>query len=425
MSPLIHPNLSPLSTEAITEEPRDLLPIECKNDTTVPSLLGLNYTQYCHADLEGNDLDNDMANTFQDCIDSCTHHQPLCNGVVWNTDNNYCWRKSNSASLSSLTPRNNTMSAMPFAFQITQSYKDMVCPYPNLSKQRMSTGLEFKILCAADLSGDNLWTSEQPVEEYMHAEKMEDCLESCAEHHPLCSRMTYVADLIGGSWLNCWLKTASRKKPSSWTATLAHSAEALLPKLERAVCKNNSLMTSEDGRVFKHSCDDYRVLNDTAVSPLKTYHEKSVENCMKRCNHKDLKCTAIAFDVGLQSGYQNCYLFDSIPPWREQHSNYTFLYLESLSSRYQAPPPHASAPKPEGWIVGGVLMMCVVSGLLAWCWHRFRYHRKKENRSHGPAEMLATVRDDLPLADIASSRQWHTALSRKLLGRRAPGRHSE
>jgi hypothetical protein len=71
------------------------------------------------------------------------------------------------------------------------------------------------------------------------------------------------------------------------------------------------------------------------------------------------KCINVAFDSGLQSGYLNCCLFNSFPPPKGQHSDLTFLYLDSLAEQYHPPP-----PKRATRLSGGVIA-AIVLGLLA------------------------------------------------------------
>lgn len=260
---------------------------------------------------------------------------------------------------------------------------EIVCPYPNLSKQKTGVGLEFTILCGANLEKNDMYNPEVDAFPWMHAETLEECMNSCANHHPLCTQITFDGDFEEAGWMNCWLKT-SRSKPVSWTTFITHSALASVPSLQSVACRNNSLHTAGDGRVFKVSCDDQRVMSTTAIPPLGTYHEKSVEDCTTRCTHASSTCVAIAFDRGLQSGYLNCYLFSSIPPPVERHSNYTFLYLESLSSHFIPPPSKPAPSSRRPWIAGPIAGLCVAIAISIWYWS---WHRKRElKRSNVPGK---------------------------------------
>lgn len=149
-----------------------------------------------------------------------------------------------------------------------------------------------------------------------------------------------------------------------------HSAYASIPSFDKGpACKYNSQYTAEHGKVFKVSSDDFRVLTDTNVPPLGIYHEKFVCNCRNRCASPNSTCDAVVFHISLQSGYQNCYLFDSIPPPGEHQSNYTFVYRESLASQYKPPPPLLSTStavyRDAGAVVGVSIALAIPLVILA------------------------------------------------------------
>lgn len=261
--------------------------------------------------------------------------------------------------------------------QITQNQSEIVCPYINLSKRTTTTGLNFTILCGADVDGDGIYDRNVDSASAMHADSMEECLENCANSHPLCTRVSYLADSRGGGWLNCWPKAGVTVQLTASATFLKHSANALIPTLKKADCKTDSALVATDGRNFKVSCDDWRVLNDATTPPLETSHQASVEDCTNRCASTNSTCTSVVFDVGLQSGYRNCYLFNSIPSAGKQRSNYTLLYDEAISSQYK-PPSKTSAPN-KSWIAGPVVGGCAVLTILAWFWFWYRKHKSKKH----------------------------------------------
>ncbi|KAF2807126.1 uncharacterized protein BDZ99DRAFT_465057 [Mytilinidion resinicola] len=359
--------------------PRDGLSTNCRNGTVVPSIQGLNYTQYCNYDLNGHDLGWGNGNSLQECIDSCTSYHPACFGVTWDPLRRFCWLTDGSIAASDLQPvQSNFVSALVFPSQTTQQSADFVCPYPNLSTHKARSGMEFKMLCGAMFPGD----SADDFLDAMHVESLDDCLDQCAGHHPLCSRVTYGVDLQGRGWLNCGLKKFDENvKPISSTKFMTHSLEAVIKPPKKVDCVSPSVRKDNAGRSFKTSCSDLRNLNTTEAQPLATYHEVSIDDCLQHCSTANSTCATVLFDAGLQSGYQNCYLFDSFPPPQHRNSDFTFMYLESLSSQFQPPPP----PKPEkkGKIAGAVVGSLIGTALLIWLlvwWCRWR--KNKQNFKH-------------------------------------------
>lgn len=344
----------------------------------VQSIQGLNYTLYCNADLPVLDADNSGTDNLQDCIDSCTRHVSACWGISWVESSRICFRKKSSISNADLKPsESNIISALSAAIQMRPRMADYICPYPNLSTQKARSGMQFKIFCGSYYTNEFL--------NAVHVESLDDCLEECAQYHPLCTHVSYSADIIGNGWLNCQLKKVEGKSELvPFTRTMAHSAEAVINKQDQpkqSQYTNGSAITSQDGRVFRASCNDQRDINDTSATPLASFHELAVEDCVGRCSGGNLKCAAALYDASLELGYQNCFLFDRIPPPKEYNPDSTFFYLETLSSTYQAPPSKSKLSLNSGEIVGISLGSCAVVIMVGWLlvwWYRRRKIDAKE-----------------------------------------------
>ncbi|KAG9229347.1 hypothetical protein BJ875DRAFT_200679 [Amylocarpus encephaloides] len=332
----------------------------CQNGTTIPSILGLNYTQHCNGDLPGGDIGNSILSSFEECIEKCTRHKPGCYGLVWDSGSKRCWHKDSSVSTRSLRYSLDLTSALVFPSQIKHFKNAFQCPYPNLSQQKTTTGAEFTIYCGADFDGGIMYQQGTGTNPSMHADNLQGCLENCAKNHPLCTRVTYSADFARDGWLNCWIRTGDKPKLGPVKDHMAHSAYAPIPKIDSPTCKNGSTTTIGDGRIFKASCPDKRGL-DGKPQPLETYHESSIEDCTTRCTNSSSTCSALVFDAGLQSGFQNCYLFDSIPSPSEQCSDHTLLYHDSISAQYKPPPARQSSPSNKNWIAAAVLCPLILA----------------------------------------------------------------
>lgn len=342
-------------------------PANCKNGTTITSVLGLEYIMYCGLDFGGGDIDGGHGKTFEECLEACTRRK-ACYGASWVEKDKSCWFKGSGAVDAILTSDDDVVSAFNIAYQKKQDPRTIICPYPNMSKQKTKDGLEFTIYCGGDMDGNDIFPVDTATDPMMRTENFENCLENCARSHPLCTHVAFIADRDGGPWMNCYPKKDFVGRPRLATARLIHSARAVVPKLDEFRCGNSSQQSASDGRSFRTSCEDYRGINATDISPLGTYHTTTLENCLDQCGKNNLSCVAAVFDVGLWSGYQNCYLFDKIPKPMEARSNYTLIYLDSLASQYSPPPQRDSGSSSKAWIAGVVIPVVAAIVLYRFWW---------------------------------------------------------
>lgn len=359
---------------------RDNASHSCENGTVVPSLQGLNYTLYCDYGINSDEYGASTATNFQECVDDCTTLHPACYGVVWDSGNKRCsYKKDSNGEISQnlLSSKTGFRSAVAYASQLTQSVSKTQCPYRNLSKQKTKSGMELEILCGAYIRSG--------ITTPVHTETMGECMERCAEHHPLCGSVSFNSDIVGSGWLNCLLRTPSENSLTPYTRTLAHSAVVVEHPLEKAICQNDSVMDGKDGRTFRTSCNDLQKLDDANTPPVAMSHELSLDGCLQRCTDANSTCKTAIFDVGLQQGFQNCYLFDGFPPVRAQESNVMFIYLDSLSSQYKPPPPEQTNPKNKSWIAGpvaGTVGFIILIALGLW-------YRKRKATSNNKVQKLS------------------------------------
>ena len=353
-------------------------PTDCSNGTVIPSIEGVNYTQYCFHDLPGHDRDSTETETLNACTDACTRHGPACFGVTWDSFNKKCYLKDYSANASDLKPVDRaTMSALAIKSQYEQQRTDIVCPYPNLSTQKSRSGMDFDILCG----GLSTFNREVPLDK-VHVQSLDDCMERCATYHPLCTRLFYAADLIGMGWLNCvLLKSSDDDLVVPYTRTMGHSAEAVIEFPDKPNWKNGSIQVDKSGRSFIVSRDDFRGLNDDDDAPFATYHEKNIQDCIERCSRAEPECITAIFDSGLQQGFLNCYLFDKFPPPQGRHSDFTFFYLQSLSKQYQSPPAKGVARLRGGPIAGVVVGSIAALAVIIWFLWRRKWPWKSKLKS--------------------------------------------
>jgi hypothetical protein len=318
---------------------------------------------FCGYGLPSQDLVNSLPESFEACVEDCPARSPYCTSVVWSESEKRCGRRGAATSIKDFRSDSAYISALASKSQLDKSIHRVVCPAPNLSIQRSASGRQYKIRC-----GSWFGASENLLE-MRHASTLDECMDYCDQLRPLCSRVNLNSDLLNLGWMNCELKNVTAQRPSSYTRTMGHTAEALTVTLPRERCNHNSTRTASDGRQFRVSCNDQRPLNYSAVPLMRRAHDTSVGGCLQRCADVNFTCNAAVFDVSLQSGYQNCYLFENMPPTGEYNSDYTFAYLDIMSAQYSPPPPKVSSEKNQKWIAGAVLGPTgafVAAGLLWW-----------------------------------------------------------
>jgi hypothetical protein len=178
-------------------------PHDWNNGTVVTSQADLNFTQYCHQDLYHHVTDDSEAENLQDCIENCTDHIPACFGVAWSPLYRQCFRKDYYVTVSDLRD-GPLVSALVILTQDAQQANRFVCPYRNLSTQKVQSGMDFTIF-----RGGFYTFQDVSVLNRVHVELLDACMERCASYHPLCFRLSYVANFIGIGWLNCVLLSAN------------------------------------------------------------------------------------------------------------------------------------------------------------------------------------------------------------------------
>lgn len=347
----------------------------CRNETTITSLEGLNYTQYCDYDLQGSDLPSSDVDDFQGCVDSCTSYGPACFGVSWNPIKHSCNRKSHAVTIANLkasTSPTRMDSALVFAAQYEQQKADFPCPYPNLSEQKAQNGMTMKIFC-----GGVYRDYVDGLLKKVHVKSLDECLEHCAGSHPLCTRLAYYVNLIGSGWLNCALiQSFDDKNIVPYTRTMAHSAEIVLTLPKKWQWADKSIHKDDSGQSFKISHSDFRELENAEALQLGIYDEESIEDCLRRCSDTSSACVSAVFDQGLESGYENCYLFGKLPAPQSRNSNYTFLYMDGASDQFREPPPIPPTALSAGQRVGVVLGSSAALAIICFFLPRLRKWRK-------------------------------------------------
>jgi PAN domain len=258
------------------------------------------------------------------------------------------------------------------------------CPYTNLTKQESSAGVDFTVYCNTEVSAGfySPWSTEfNPT----HVDSLEECMDICAEAHPLCRAASWNPGMIHG-YQNCYLYDDS-SPIVDFSAYILHTVVMDLPDLA-AGCPTNTNYTSSSSNdsetTFGISCSQ----EATSATNLTFVHETNITSCMDRCaSWSDTPaCEAIIFDPTMGIGYENCQLLNSVNLVASA-SNVNYASIVSSNSSSPATSSSSSSSSSGGssskaWIagpvIGGIAAVAAI-GLGFWWWNR-----RKRNNSAAP-----------------------------------------
>ncbi|KAI9726408.1 MAG: hypothetical protein M1834_009036 [Cirrosporium novae-zelandiae] len=355
-----------------------------REDDTCPSGTytspdSLTFTTYCDTNLPGNDLYlySESIDSVERCMDYCSTYQPLCYGIAYNIPNGKCYLKNSSLTADTVS-ENITHSAIANATQL-ESY-DTTCPYTDSSIQNTTaaTGdLPFQIYCGKDMENSDYEPTNVNYSPY-HADSLQECMQLCAESHPLCYAVSWNPDMEQG-FANCYPKNAVGSMTNRNSGYVCHTAVAQLASVGQS-CTNNATYTATSSSEFLVTCNSNIAGND-----LNAVHATSISNCIETCNTTSA-CVAIAYDSTLADGFQNCYLKNATTAIPTSSTNFSSAVLtKSSSSSSSASSSSASSSNSssssgssKAWIAGpviGAVAVVALVGVLGFCRRRRRSRR--------------------------------------------------
>lgn len=109
------------------------------------------------------------------------------------------------------------------------------CPYQNNSMAHTSNGLPFQTLCDLDMAG---YGDYYPYgQSYLaHTNTMMECMELCAQSHPLCLGISWNS-AMGSGFGNCYLKNTQNGDPSPDSHSVTHLALVRLPSIDTCLSR--------------------------------------------------------------------------------------------------------------------------------------------------------------------------------------------
>ena len=325
------------------------------------------------------------ADTFEDCMNSAATFQPLCYAVTFDDGTCYGWGAD-------LYPLNTTGKAAVAGPTQIKSPDDegLECPYdPNSYITTNSTQEEFQLICGQDFNtgtdsgGDFCSWDTEDAQCHGHADTLMECMELCSQAHPLCKGVTWNPDMKGG-WGNCYLKSnpGATKDPSDETAHSALVTGKLYTDLNTD-CPSTSTY-DKDGNTYSLSCNTGRAGSQNFTS----VRSNSLDDCLQKCSSETgQRCLGVLVDMGLEDGFENCYLLNATGQALTGGANMTFA--EVTASQKSAASSDQSANNQDrgaskAWIAGPVIGVLAVIAIVAGGWYCWR--RRRQNRHTNAAK---------------------------------------
>lgn len=311
-------------------------------------------------------------------MDDCSTETWRCWGVLWQESNSSCWELSapTTITVANLTTSDTRDIALANS---TQMSGDPSCPYANNSVLNTPEGLDFKLSCNMEISGNDLcpWHADLCPS---HAVTLEECMEACVQAHPLCEAAMWNPGYLAG-YLNCFLKNATGPLVEN-TGKNYHTAVAEVVPLAEG-CPTYTNYTSSDGKAFNITCSQQA----TQATNLTFSHQNNITACIDSCASYDgtPECEAVLFDATMDSGYENCQLLNSIQ-MLDSSTNLNMAQIVSTQSD-SASSSSSSSSSSNAWIAGPVIggVVAIVGIVLVWLW----WNRRKR-RNEAPTQAVPT-----------------------------------
>lgn len=303
-----------------------------------------------------------------------------------------CWLKNETHPVNSTSIPNIHSALVAPVSQLASL--NTTCPYANNSIQTTIDGLAFKIDCGNDQAyGDyqpngllNTWDATDGI----HTDTLEECMQYCAEAHPLCLLLAWNSDQKAG-YANCYLKNSLDGTPSQGPGYITHSAfsQISFSTVNNTCPANSTYIPPTTGRNFTIACNQ----NNEGTN-LTALHTSDVFSCIDSCAANST-CVGVVFDSYMVYGYQNCYLKSAFGLPTPLQNWFSAALEGSTSSNTTSHSP--TVHKSEGWIAGPVLGAIVIIAILAvliYLWRRRKNGSKLQRQ--GAFETVPQQADAAP-----------------------------
>ncbi|KAL4903364.1 hypothetical protein BDW74DRAFT_179782 [Aspergillus multicolor] len=369
----------------------------CPSTSTYSTPNGLNFTSHCDRTIDPSAYSSDdpiTSTTFTDCMNTCSTTSAPCYGIIFAERNSTCFTLTNGtvATEDNLASSDSTDIALVEPTSQLDGV-DTSCPFSNNTLQTTESGLDFEIKCYNDMIPYGHYCPWNLVDDpwcKLHTDTLEECMEYCAEAHPLCRAVTWNPDL-GNGFGNCYLKDFNGTLVSGEheEGYVIHAALVQLPILldengdEAAACPSQLNYTSTTSlqvrKDFEIRCYESR----SGTGNLTTIHTATLEACMDRCASYDPiadsesnfgvetgECVGVVFDRTMAVGYENCALLSDVGQSKGEISS-TFARITAAIDPSDEDEGSGSGSKAwiAGPVVGGVAGV-VILGAGVWWWRR-------------------------------------------------------
>lgn len=331
----------------------------------------LEFEPSCNTNLAGSDLVHISLTSLDDCMNACSTYSSRCYGVSFNDALGMCWMKNSTVSSETKEQEDDTHSAIANASQL--SGDDTTCPYTDQSYETTTSGLAFQIYCNKDLDGSDL--SALNWNYPYHADSLMDCMDLCAETHPLCEAVAWNPDMNNG-YSNCYPKTSTTGLVVP-TGYVSHFAIASFSSRNDTSCVDDSTYKSAaaNSSSFSINCNQ-NIANNT----IESVHSASLDDCVDSCNtysNSTQSCSGVVYDSTMDQGYDNCYLKSSTGP--VSIGNYTIAIKSAESTTSSTKSNHSHKHSHAGVIAGATIGSIVALALLSFLLRVLMRHRKSSD----------------------------------------------
>lgn len=342
---------------------------DCSNSSyTTPE--GLQFSVYCGKDQTGiGDVNNAGADTVEDCLNQCsTHAGSACGAAAFDSNLRKCYFKSANITANGAVDR----AGFTLGVANRTQYQPITASCDNNGQtQKADNGLGFTVYCDQTVAGSDVCPDSAP-DCRSHADSLQECLDSCATMHPLCTGIAWDTTMFYG-YVNCYPKNAAAQQFDDARTPLngLNCAKALLETHDDdCLSRANGTVIASNKDTFELTCNQ-----DNGGGNITAQHADSLDSCIDSCaTYTKADCLGAVFDVTMANGYENCYLKSAIGGSETNRNSVTFALRQTT-------PTNSNHKTSKAWIagpvIGAIAAILIIAGL--WWWWR----RRKQRRGHG------------------------------------------
>lgn len=370
---------------------------DCESGTyTTPN--GLEFDVTCEKDVGSADIRHFTASSLSDCINECsTTTGDLCHGVVYRVTDGLCFIKNADIRTDDEEDKGDVHLAIANSDQLKAL--PVACPFGDESLQRAKNGLEFKVSCDMDYTGDDYNFSNKNGSR-IHTETMQECIEVCSTGRPLCLGVAWNPDVSLG-YANCYPKSDNNASKIRDVDFEVHAAIVPTTFQTNGSCSDSSAFEA-GGKIFQINC----VRTSDEGNDIATFYEPNLGACMERCagysneNPDALACNAAIYDGSARNGYENCYLRNQAGELKRSEFSIAVVTANSTGGNGAGGSAGngAGAGLIAGPVVGGLAVIVLLVGGI-WWWRRRK--RRRGQHVNGESDLKRRPTGNLEVVEPA------------------------